>query len=102
MVSKTLVHKKIYTDIKSREDLPEMSVEDIGEILINDPRGIPNYVKYEISTHPVNFRSVMEGTRKDIVFHYNDPSRESIYGDPKEYEGISYGIIIDHRPIEIP
>ena len=36
LVSKNLVHKKIYQNIKSKNDLPKMDVEQIGQLLIED------------------------------------------------------------------
>ncbi len=100
MVSKSLIHKKIYENINSLNELPPMDVEQIADILVINPRGIPHYVKYEKTTHPVNFRNVMESTRKDLIFHYTDQSRKAIYGVSGEYEGITYGNIIDYEPFE--
>ncbi|KKL51670.1 hypothetical protein LCGC14_2293150, partial [marine sediment metagenome] len=48
MVSKSLVHKKIYQNIKSKNDLPKMDVEQLAQLLIENPKGIPNYVKHEL------------------------------------------------------
>ncbi len=97
MVSKILVHKKIHKNIHSEKDLPVIDVEQIAQLLIESPKGIPNYVKYELNQHPVNFRSVMEGTRKDIIFHYTQQDHFPIYGEPKELEGIQFRIIIDYE-----
>ena len=100
MVSKSLIHKKIYENIDDEKDLPEMEVDQIAQILIDDPRGIPNCAHYEMTSHGVNFRNVMEGSRKDIVFHYKEMSRKPIYDEPGEFEGIKYGIISDYKQYE--
>ncbi len=100
MVSKSLIHKKKFEKINTLNDLPPMNIEQIADILIKDPRGIPNYVKYEEGAHPVNFRNVLEGTRKDIIFHYTTQGRNAIYGEPREYEGIIFGNIIDYESSE--
>ena len=100
LVSKSLVHKKIYQNIKSKNDLPKMDVEQLAQLLIENPKGIPNYVKHELHQHPVNFRSVMEGTRKDIIFHYKQLSRIPIYEEPTEFEGITYRVISNYEESE--
>ncbi len=56
LVSKNLISKKVYENIQSKNDLPQMEVEQIAQLLIENPKGIPNYVKYELSQHPVNLR----------------------------------------------
>ena len=82
MVSKSIIHKKIYENIDGKEDLPKMGVDEIAQILIDDPRGIPNCERHELTSHPVNFRSVMDDSRKDIIFHYKEMVNKPIYGEP--------------------
>ncbi len=100
MVSKNLVSKKIYENIKSKEELPQMNVEQVAQLLIENPKGIPNYAKYKLHQHPVNFRSVMEGTRKDITFDYTQQIQKAIFGEPEVFEGIKFRTISDYETSE--
>ena len=100
MVSKNLVSKKIYENIQLKEDLPQMDIEQIAQSLIENPKGIPNYVKYELKQHIVNFRSVMEGTRKDITFDYIQQIQKAIFGEPEVFEGIKFRTISDYETLE--
>lgn len=100
MVSKSLIHKKIYENIEVKEDLPKMRVDEIAQILIKSLKGIPNCEKYELTSHTVNFRNVMEGSRKDIIFQYKEMGRKPLYEEPSEYEGVSYGVISGYEQYE--
>lgn len=79
MVTKSLLYKYTYQDIDSLDSLPKMSVKDIGQLLVDIDRIWP-FIDYEFKNFPVNFRNIMDGTRKDIVFSYKD--KEPILGEP--------------------
>lgn len=46
MVSKTLIHKKVY-NIISPKDIPNLSDEEIANIISNSPKTISSHSKYE-------------------------------------------------------
>ena len=100
MVSKSLIYKKVYENIEVREDLPKMEIDQIAQILIESPKGIPNCENYELTSHAVNFRNVLEESRKDLIFHYKEMGRTSLYDEPGEYEGVSYGVIKSYEQYE--
>ncbi len=100
MVSKNLVSKKIYENIQLKEDLPQMDIEQIAQSLIENPKGIPNFVKYELNQHPVNFRNVMEGTRKDFTVDYTQQIQKAIFREPEVFEGIQFKEISDYETSE--
>ena len=78
MKTKSLLYKYTYQDIDSVDSLPKMSAEDIGQLLVDIDR-IWTFIDYEFKNFPVNFRNIMERTRKDIVFSYKD--KEPILGE---------------------
>lgn len=100
MVSKSLIYKKVYENIEVREDLPAMEIDQIAQILIESPKGIPNCENYELTSHAVNFRNVMDESRKDIIFHYKEMGNQPLYDEPGEYEGVSYGVISGYEQYE--
>ena len=71
MVTKSLLYKNKYQDIDSVDSLPDLHSEDIGQLLVDIDRIWP-FINCEFKTFPVNFRNILEGTRKDIVFSYKD------------------------------
>ena len=99
MVSKSIIIKDVYKSI-SESDLPEMSIEDIAELLTKNPKGISDYVKYELVSHPVNFRNVLEDTRKDITFHYTEKIQKPIHGELEVFEGFKFRNISEHQTSE--
>ena len=79
MVTKSLLYKYAYQNILSRDSLPKIEIDNISQLLIDINRIWPS-INYKVTNFPVNFRNVMEGTRKDIIFSYKD--KESILGEP--------------------
>ena len=79
MVTKSLLYKYTYQDVDSAGSLPKVSAKDIGQLLV-DIELIWPFIDYEVTNFPVNFRNVLEGTRKDIVFSYKD--KEPVLGEP--------------------
>ena len=79
MVTKSLLYKNIYQDIDSANSLPKIPAEDIGQLLVDIDRMWP-FIDYEFKNFPVNFRNIMEGTRKDIIFSYKD--KDPLLGEP--------------------
>ena len=67
-ISKSLLYKRFYKNI-SESIIPNISIEQIGQIL-SEAQRLPPSASYELKEFPVNFKSVLEGTRKDIIFHY--------------------------------
>ena len=67
--TKSLLYKYEYSNVRSWEDLPDLSVDKIGDILI-DIKMVPHILDYEEKQQNVNFRNIWEGTRQDLVFHY--------------------------------
>ncbi len=57
--SKQLLYKRKYTNIKSQNDTPEMSVEHVGQILKETPKGIKCYRDYKINELSVNLRNII-------------------------------------------
>ena len=96
MITKTLVHKEEYIII-SPNDSPNLSEDEIAKIIVNSLKGIGNFFKYEFDQFPVKFKSVMEGTRKDLTFHYSIKGGNLVYKDPKEFEGIKYFSSFNHE-----
>ena len=99
MVSKTLIHKKVY-NIISPKDIPNLSDEEIANAISNSPKAISNYSKYELDQFLVNFRNVLEGTRKDLTLHYSIKGVKAVYKDPVEFEGIKYYNTISYEESE--
>lgn len=60
---------KRFYKIISESIIPNISIEQIGQIL-SEAQRLPPSASYELKEFPVNFKSVLEGTRKDIIFHY--------------------------------
>lgn len=89
MVSKTLIHKEVY-NITSQKDIPNLSIEKIAQIISSNPKALSTYSKYELDQFPVEFRNVMEGTRKDLTLYYSIKGVKIVYKDPVEFEGIKY------------
>ncbi len=79
MVTKSLLYKYTYQNISSVDSLPKITIEDIGQLLVNINRIWP-FIDYKLKSFPINFRNIMEGTRKDIIFSYKD--KEPILGEP--------------------
>ncbi len=88
MKSKKLIYKTNYENISSSEEIPNPTIEDIRDILLEINKGIvwgttmlPYDIKYEIRDFDVNFNNVLKQTRKDITFLYKykyvieDPNR---------------------------
>ena len=77
MKSKKLIYKVDHKNISSIEEIPNPTIEDIRDILLEENKGIvwgttmpPYDLKYEIRDFDVNFRNVLKETRKDITFLY--------------------------------
>jgi len=84
MVAKSLLYKKNYQDINSADSLPKLHSEDIGQLLVDIDRIWP-FIDCEFKSFPVNFRNILNGTRKDIVFSYKD--KVPILGEPTTING---------------
>ncbi len=70
MVTKKLLYKAEYDGINSKEDLPDLTVEDIRYILMKIDKGITHNEhslscrhEHEIKSFPLNFRGILEETR---------------------------------------
>lgn len=100
MVSKSLIYRKIYENIEKSGDLPKIEIDQIAQILIESPKGIPNCENYELTSHAVNFRNVLEGTRRDLTLHYSIKGVKLVYKDPLEFEGIKYYDTFSHEESE--
>lgn len=77
MKNKKLIYKTTYEKITSSEEIPNLTIENIRDILLEINKGIvsgttmpPYDLKYEIQDFDVNFRNVLKETRKDITFFY--------------------------------
>ena len=79
MDTKSLLYKYTYQNISSVDSLPKIEIDNISQLLI-DINCIWPSINYKITNFPVNFRNVMEGTRKDIIFSYKD--KDPILGEP--------------------
>ena len=86
MVTKKLLYKAEYDDINSKDDLPDLTVEDIRNILMKIDKGITHNEhnlscrhEHEIKSFPLNFRGILEETRKDIYFSYKIKTPEVDY-----------------------
>ena len=79
MVSKSLIYKLEYRNLESEDSIPNISVKQIGKLL-EEKNMIWPFINYDITRFPVNFRNLIDGTRKDIVFHYFD--KNPILGEP--------------------
>ena len=74
---RSISHKTLLNENVDKSSVPNFSPEEIGHILltigkgiIKGPMQIPVFEdkKYEVKEFPVNFKNLMEGTRKDIIF----------------------------------
>jgi len=86
IVTKKLLYKAEYNDINSKENLPDLTVEEIRNVLMIIDKGIIHNEynqscrhEYELNGFPINFRGVLEGTRKDISFIYKIKTSEVDY-----------------------
>ena len=71
MVSKSLIHKKIYEKIEAKEDLPEMGVDQIAQILIENPKGIPNCENFELTSLTFSTFSILSSPEYNHKTHLN-------------------------------
>ena len=86
MVTKKLLYKAEYDDINSKEDLPDLTVEEIRNILMKIDKGVTHNEhnlscrhEHEIKSFTLNFRGILEETRKDIYFSYKIKTPEVDY-----------------------
>jgi len=99
MVSKSLVYRKVYENVGSLEDIPNITTEDIIERLKAIPL-VSDVQDYEFCEHPVNFRNVLEETRKDFVVNDRCKKIKRIYGTPNEYSEFKFGNVIKEEEVD--
>lgn len=111
MTNKTLLYKFEYDNV-NKTSIPNFSLEEIGHILLTiekgiiktpkefDPIEMPIFKgkKYDLRQFSVNFRNVMEGTRRDITFLYK--LKTAIY-DKAYKKIIAYHIDDDIQKLDI-
>lgn len=64
--TKSLLYKN---ELEDSSDITEISIDNVAGILV-DIQMIPHYVDVEEKPHQVNFRGIVNDTRKDLIFHY--------------------------------
>jgi len=83
MVSKTLIHKKVY-NIISPKDIPNLSDEKIANIISNNPKAISSYSKYELDQFPLEnlkykiLKAKLQGSLS-LIFCFNFSVSSKLY-----------------------